>query len=76
MLFRLRMSIDDTISAYANLANRVFSKKKWPYQEGTYKASLLEKSITDVIAKALKIEKEAAVQTRMLIEKSSDGAKG
>ena len=49
MLFRLRMSIDDTIKAYAKLARRVFLKKKWFFQEGTFKASSLENAVVAMI---------------------------
>jgi hypothetical protein len=76
MLFRLRMPIDQAIKAYVELASHVFSEKKLFFQEGTFKASRLEKGITDIIASALSIEPAEANQVRMIIEESNDGAKG
>ena len=49
MLFRLQMSIDEAIDAYATLARSVFSEKKWCFQEGTFKASRLEDTIASII---------------------------
>jgi len=49
MLFRLQMSIDEAINAYATLARRVFSEKKMLFQEGTFKASRLEDAIVSII---------------------------
>jgi len=49
MLFRLKMSIDEAIDAYATLAGSVFSEKKSFFQEGTFKASRLEDAIISVI---------------------------
>ena len=49
MLFRLEMSIDEAIDAYATLARRVFSEKKWFFHEGTFRASRLEDAIISII---------------------------
>jgi len=43
------MSIDEAIDAYATLAKRVFSEKKWFFQEGTFRASLLEDVIVSIV---------------------------
>ena len=76
MLFRLQMSIDQAISAYADLASYVFSEKKWPHQEGTFKASRLEEAIAKIIGEALRIEKREAIETRMINKEFPNGAKG
>jgi hypothetical protein len=76
MLFRLRMPIDQAISAYVKLASHVFSKTKWAHQEGTFKASRLEEAIVEVIGTALKIKRDEAIKTRMLNEQFTDAAKG
>jgi hypothetical protein len=76
MLFRLRMSIDQAISAYVEITSHVFSQKKWPLQEGTFKASRLEEGIIRVIAATLKVEEAEAVTMRMLNDQFPDEAKG
>jgi len=68
MLFRLRMSIEDAIKAYTDLAKRVFSEKKWPHQQGTFKASLLEDAILCIIELQLNVEKNEANGVPMLDE--------
>jgi hypothetical protein len=76
MLFRLRMSIEEAISAYGRVATFVFSEKKLWYQEGTFKASRLEEVMTDVIATSLRIGKDEAAKIRMCDEQYPDHAKG
>ena len=49
MLFRLQMSIDEAINAYATLTKRVFSEKKMCFQQGTFKATRLEDAIVSII---------------------------
>ena len=49
MLFRLQMSVDEAIDAYAALARSVFSEKKWFFQQGTFKASRLEDAIVSIV---------------------------
>jgi len=49
MLFRLQMSIDEAINAYATLARIVFSERKWFFQEGNFKATQLENAIVSII---------------------------
>src|SRR6266545_1714910 len=69
MLFRLCMSIEDSIKAYTVLAKRVFSKKKWLHQQGTSKTTLLEAVILRIIESAFKnIKGDAAKEVRMLNE--------
>ena len=68
MLFRLQMPIDDAIDAYATLAREVFSKKKWFFQNGTFKASRLEAALLDIIQSKLGIEEARAREVRMLNE--------
>jgi len=55
MLFRLRMTIDAAITAYAQFARFVFSEKKGKGKEGTFKSSRLEKAIVNIIMEQLKI---------------------
>ena len=71
MLFRLQMPIDEAIDAYATLAKRVFSKKKWFFQDGTFKASRLESALLDIIQLKLGIEEADAREERMLNEPGS-----
>lgn len=51
MLGRLRMSVDEAIHEYGDLSSRIFGSKKWFFSEGKFKASLLEETLKDVIAK-------------------------
>jgi len=68
MLFRLRMSVDEAIQAYAELARHVFSEQKWFFQDGKFKASRLEEAIATVIQGALEISEEGSRSVRMLDE--------
>ncbi len=52
MLFRLRMSIDSAIEAYRQFSERIFSKKKWFFQDGKYKATRFEEAIRHIIRNA------------------------
>jgi len=52
MLFRLKMSVEDAITAYTSVAKTVFTEKKLPHQEGTFKATLLESAIVKIIGKS------------------------
>ena len=54
MLFRLQMTIDDAIKAYTTFASRVFAEKKWFFQQGTFKSSLLEEAFLAIIQSGLK----------------------
>ncbi|QRV88367.1 patatin-like phospholipase protein [Ceratobasidium sp. AG-Ba] len=45
MLGRLHMSVDDTIETYVLLSRSIFSETKWPWKEGKFKASLLERAV-------------------------------
>jgi len=71
MLFRLRMSIDEAIGAYARLAKDVFSVQKWFFKDGKFKASRLEEAIATVIQDALKIGKVESRSVRMLDEEAT-----
>ena len=70
MLFRLRMSIDEAIRAYARLAKHVFSAQKWFFKDGKFKASRLEEAIATVIQDALKIGEGESRSVRMLDEEA------
>jgi len=71
MLFRLRMSVDEAIHAYARLAKHVFSAQKWFFKDGKFKASRLEEAIVTVIQEALKIDEMESRSIRMLDEKAA-----
>jgi hypothetical protein len=49
LLGRLRLSASEAIDKYRVLAKYVFSKRKAPGKDGTFKASKLEKAIKDVV---------------------------
>jgi len=67
MLFRLRMAIDDAISAYVYLTRHVFSEQQsWPHRDGIFKASRLEDAIVKIISATLKVDEEQAKELRML----------
>jgi len=70
MLFRLRMSVDEAIDAYARLAKHVFSAQKWFFKDGKFKASRLEEAIATVIQDALKIGEGESRSVRMLDEEA------
>ena len=71
MLFRLRMSVDDAIKAYARLAKDVFSEQKWFFKDGKFKASRLEGAISTVIQEALEIGEVESRSVRMLDEEAA-----
>ncbi|KAL5635602.1 hypothetical protein ACGC1H_004415 [Rhizoctonia solani] len=50
MLGRLRMSVSDAIEAYVKLSDRIFSQHKHKWQEGKFKASLLENAIKEIVS--------------------------
>ncbi len=56
MLFRLHMSIDDAIRAYIQLAEHIFSEKKWFFQKGTFKATRLEEAMVSIIEQNIRGE--------------------
>ncbi|KAJ7854588.1 FabD lysophospholipase-like protein [Mycena olivaceomarginata] len=49
MLGRLRMSVEDAVKAYGQLAKEVFSDVKSPGSAGRFKASKLEKAIKEMV---------------------------
>ena len=66
MLGRLRMSVEETINCYDNLAKKVFSKlNRWG--DGKYKAELLEEVIKVIVK-----ERTGANEAQVL----DDGALG
>jgi len=71
MLFRLQMSIEDAIKAYATLVRQVFSERKWFFQDGTFKASRLETALLDIVQSKLGIEEAEAKEVPMLNETGS-----
>jgi len=65
MLFRLGMTVDQAIAAYAKLSEDIFSKKnKWSYKQGN--ASRLEDAIDLIIQSSLNVEEGRAREIRML----------
>ncbi|KAJ7113901.1 acyl transferase/acyl hydrolase/lysophospholipase [Mycena epipterygia] len=50
MLGRLRMSVEDAISAYDQLAQEVFSETKFIGQDGKFKASRLEAAVKRIVS--------------------------
>ncbi|CAE7168497.1 unnamed protein product [Rhizoctonia solani] len=75
MLGRLRMSVSDAIRAYAQLSDQIFSEHKHRWQEGKFKASLLEKAIKEIVANNSSSEGE---DTRMFdpLLRNGAGSKG
>ncbi|KAG9084393.1 hypothetical protein FRC06_004099 [Ceratobasidium sp. 370] len=51
MLGRLRMSVQQAITAYVQLAGDIFSETKLLWKEGTYKANNLEKAIKIIVGR-------------------------
>ncbi|KAG8685911.1 hypothetical protein FRC08_012845 [Ceratobasidium sp. 394] len=51
MLGRLRMSVEQAITAYVQLARDIFSETKLLWKEGTYKASNLESAIKIIVGR-------------------------
>ena len=73
MLFRLRMSIDNAITAYVALAKNVFSERKLLFQDGNFKASRLEEAIANIIHVAFKLTTEEARSVSILDEAGPKG---
>ena len=49
MLGRLRMTVDDAIEAYQQLAGKVFKDVKWTTSDSKFKATELEKAIKEIV---------------------------
>jgi hypothetical protein len=49
MLGRLRLTIDEAIHQYSQLAKHVFSETKWWGQDGKFKESRLEQVIKEIV---------------------------
>ena len=49
MLGHLRMTVDDAIKAYQQLAGKVFSDVKWTTSDGKFKAIKLAKAIRGIV---------------------------
>ena len=49
MLGRLRMDVETAIDSYNNLAQQVFSDRKWWPGDGRFKATNLEEAIKSVV---------------------------
>jgi hypothetical protein len=65
MLGRLRMSVYEAIDAYARLAGRIFSKKKWWWKEGRFSARSLERAINIIVGERVgQASRPAGYQTR------------
>ena len=71
MLFRLRMSVDEAIHAYAKFAKHVFSEQKLFFQDGKFKASRLEEAIMAIIQEALKISEVESRSVRVLDDEAA-----
>ena len=69
MLFRLKMSVEDAIAAYTSVAKTVFTEKKLPHQEGTFKATLLESAIVKIIRSQTKHVDEKEARAMQLLNK-------
>ena len=68
MLFRLKMTVDEAITAYIKLSENVFSKKPVLSHTGT-NTSLLENAIINVIQPSLEVDNSQAHKIRMLDDK-------
>jgi len=53
LLGRLRLSAAEAVKVYEDLASAVFSTRKSKGKDGTFKATILEKEIKDVVAARL-----------------------
>ena len=88
MLGRLRMSTEDALVRYIDIAGFIFSKenKKWKTQDGTFKASALEEQVKQLVAEEVKKlaaarsheemaaqSTDASKETKMSDESSKDG---
>ncbi|KAG6884535.1 hypothetical protein C0993_010318, partial [Termitomyces sp. T159_Od127] len=51
LLGRLCMSVEDAIGEYVKFAKKVFSERKYMWQDGTFKASALEAAMKEVVAR-------------------------
>jgi hypothetical protein len=63
LLGRLRLSVPEAIDKYRILAKQVFSEKKAPGKDGTFKASNLEKAIKGVVERKLGSAEEKMFET-------------
>lgn len=63
MLGRLRMSVDDALSKYAELSKEVFSARKL-VGDGKFKASKLEGAIKKVVAEQRAAMKDAEAKMK------------
>ena len=68
MLGRLRMTVDDAIKAYQQLAEKVFSDVKWTTSDGKFKATELEKAIKEIVKSNTENEDS---ETRLLDDDTS-----
>jgi len=66
MLFRLQMSVDDAIKAYASLAKRVFRRLFRP--DANFRATQLEEAVIAIIQESLKIGETEARSIRLVDE--------
>jgi hypothetical protein len=66
MLFRLGMSIDETIMAYTRLSEDVFSKRMALRSPKKTNASRLENAITKIIQSSLSVHESQAQTMRLL----------
>ncbi|KAG5633852.1 hypothetical protein H0H81_004807 [Sphagnurus paluster] len=71
MLGRLGMSVDEAVKAYIDFAGAVFSKKKWFFKDGTFKASVLERAIKEIVGRHCDGDPEA----RMKVDRPSTKCK-
>jgi hypothetical protein len=59
MLGRLRLSVDEAIKAYVKFAGYVFSEKKSPWKDGTFRASRLVDVLKTIVAESEEKDAEA-----------------
>ncbi|KAG8738520.1 hypothetical protein FRC10_006766 [Ceratobasidium sp. 414] len=73
MLGRLRMSVDQAITAYVQLAGDIFSETKLLWKEGTYKASNLERAIKIIVGRyGVPATEPAALESRERDQRDED----
>ncbi|KAH7340857.1 acyl transferase/acyl hydrolase/lysophospholipase [Rhizoctonia solani] len=72
MLGRLRMSVSDAIKAYVSLSEEIFSEQKHRWQDGKFKASLLEKAIKRIVSEHSENKDEEARIFDPLIQANSE----
>ncbi len=68
MLFRLQMSVDEAIKAFASLAKGVFSERRFFHQEENSRAMQLEEAVIRIVQNSLRIGEAEARSIKLLDE--------